>query len=366
MKFRKRAKLFPGVTLNFSKSGISTTIGIPGASVNIGQKGSFLNTGIPGTGLYDRKRIGGGRKATDFPSLVTSGNVAIEEIDDLLDQSCASEYSPKDLEDLGESISSCFEERIQLKKELAIAKTNLAKKKLSRNIARILLVGFLTDKFDTKVRQAQNTIKEIEEDLSTCHIDLSLIMEKSMEYDYQKLMESYFGLLNSEKTWDISSCTPDSFEDKRQANDLSRNREGILLNYAKLDFIHSTSNALHFHNLKGEDLYIYPGFILVKGLNNKLGILRFQDLEMEYKQQIWTEFELPPVDATIIGKTWEKVNKSGKRDLRYKVNNMVPVLEYARINIKSDTGLLLSYLVSNSSAAKRLVEHFQIFKDSLV
>lgn len=59
-KYRKRIKIAPGVTINVSRSGESTTIGPKGASVNIGKNGTYLNTGIPGTGIYDRKRIGGG------------------------------------------------------------------------------------------------------------------------------------------------------------------------------------------------------------------------------------------------------------------------------------------------------------------
>ena len=59
-KYRKRIKIAPGVTINVSRSGVSTTIGPKGASVNIGKNGTYLNTGIPGTGIYDRKKIGGG------------------------------------------------------------------------------------------------------------------------------------------------------------------------------------------------------------------------------------------------------------------------------------------------------------------
>lgn len=58
MNYRKRIKILPGVTINLSKSGISTTIGIKGFSVNVGQNGAYLNTGIPGTGLYQRHKIG--------------------------------------------------------------------------------------------------------------------------------------------------------------------------------------------------------------------------------------------------------------------------------------------------------------------
>ncbi|GGC16408.1 hypothetical protein GCM10011325_48950 [Dyadobacter sediminis] len=47
----------PGVHLNFSKNGVSTTIGRKGASVNYGKKGTFLNLGIPGTGVYSRQKL---------------------------------------------------------------------------------------------------------------------------------------------------------------------------------------------------------------------------------------------------------------------------------------------------------------------
>lgn len=56
-RFQKRIKILPGVRLNISKSGISTTIGGRGASVNIGKRGVYGNAGIPGTGLSMRERL---------------------------------------------------------------------------------------------------------------------------------------------------------------------------------------------------------------------------------------------------------------------------------------------------------------------
>lgn len=64
MRFRRSVKIMPGVRINFSKSGMSTTIGPKGASINIGKKGTYLNTGIPGTGLYMREKIGGSKTTT--------------------------------------------------------------------------------------------------------------------------------------------------------------------------------------------------------------------------------------------------------------------------------------------------------------
>jgi len=56
-KFRKKIRIFPGLTLNLSRQGISPTIGVPGLSVNKNKKGIFLNLGIPGTGIYNRIKL---------------------------------------------------------------------------------------------------------------------------------------------------------------------------------------------------------------------------------------------------------------------------------------------------------------------
>lgn len=58
-RFRKSVKVAPGVRLNFSKAGVSTTIGGRGASVNIGKRGVYQNLSVPGTGIYRRDKISG-------------------------------------------------------------------------------------------------------------------------------------------------------------------------------------------------------------------------------------------------------------------------------------------------------------------
>ncbi|MDO6722628.1 DUF4236 domain-containing protein [Celeribacter halophilus] len=57
VRFRKSIKVAPGVRLNVSKSGVSTTVGVRGASVNVGKQGVYGNAGIPGTGLSVREKL---------------------------------------------------------------------------------------------------------------------------------------------------------------------------------------------------------------------------------------------------------------------------------------------------------------------
>lgn len=71
--FRRRKKIAPGVYINMSKRGISTTVGPKGASMTFGPNGTYMNTSIPGTGMYNRRRIGGNKmkinETTSIPYL---------------------------------------------------------------------------------------------------------------------------------------------------------------------------------------------------------------------------------------------------------------------------------------------------------
>ena len=51
-RFFRRIKISPGVTLNFSKSSVSTSFGVRGAKVTLGDRGLRKTVGIPGTGLF--------------------------------------------------------------------------------------------------------------------------------------------------------------------------------------------------------------------------------------------------------------------------------------------------------------------------
>ena len=55
VRFHKTVKLGKAAHLNFSKSGVGLSLGVPGACVSIGPTGTLLSLGVPGTGLSYRK-----------------------------------------------------------------------------------------------------------------------------------------------------------------------------------------------------------------------------------------------------------------------------------------------------------------------
>jgi hypothetical protein len=64
-RFRRSIKLLPGIRLNVSKSGVSTSIGGRGAHINIGPRGTRGTVGIPGTGISYSERLDSPTRARD-------------------------------------------------------------------------------------------------------------------------------------------------------------------------------------------------------------------------------------------------------------------------------------------------------------
>lgn len=68
MRFRKSIKLLPGVRVNLSNSGISTSAGPKGASVNLKPgRNSRATVSLPGTGLSHTETLGSAPAATSQP-----------------------------------------------------------------------------------------------------------------------------------------------------------------------------------------------------------------------------------------------------------------------------------------------------------
>lgn len=72
--YRKRVKIAPGVHVNLSKRGISTSFGPKGMKITTGPNGTYLNSCIPGTGLYKRQKIGGNQTSSRNITMNKSSN----------------------------------------------------------------------------------------------------------------------------------------------------------------------------------------------------------------------------------------------------------------------------------------------------
>lgn len=86
LRFSKRITIVPGIRLNISGSGISTSVGPRGLSLTMGKNGTYLNAGLPGTGLSYRERLDRSGRRTALGSTTDpagySGPVKVKVADD--------------------------------------------------------------------------------------------------------------------------------------------------------------------------------------------------------------------------------------------------------------------------------------------
>jgi hypothetical protein len=69
LRFRRRLHILPGLWLNVSKRGVSTSIGGHGATLNLSKRGKMTTLGLPGSGLSYR--------SSRTPYRAGSGNAAM-------------------------------------------------------------------------------------------------------------------------------------------------------------------------------------------------------------------------------------------------------------------------------------------------
>jgi len=60
-RIRKSFKIAPGIRVNLSKSGLSTSLGGKGTTVNLSKRGTKVTSSIPGTGISTSKLYRGSK-----------------------------------------------------------------------------------------------------------------------------------------------------------------------------------------------------------------------------------------------------------------------------------------------------------------
>jgi hypothetical protein len=133
MRFRKSIKIAPGLKINLSKSGISSTIGGKGLSVNTGSKGAYLNTGIPGTGISNRTKLDGKTKdKSDNPDTENAEWIDSDKLIESLNQTA------KEVEAIRRNTKDFEYDEFKNKIKLANGKVNFASSLSYRELYEII------------------------------------------------------------------------------------------------------------------------------------------------------------------------------------------------------------------------------------
>lgn len=359
-QYRKRIKIIPGVHLNLSRSGISTSIGVRGASVTLGKNGSYLNTGIPGTGIYQRQKLSGGRK--DIPDTNSFMHKPVVYDETQITSADVHEITSQDMQGIKEAIITAGNQRTQLKKDLAEVKSKLSFTKLKLVFSYLFLVGLfikrITDNIKKDVVAQIAAIQQLEEEIEKCYVNFDIDFDEDFQYSYDQVRLHFASLCNSNKIWDVTS---EQYQDRaatRSSAGILVNRKEIHFSTKSLDFIRCKYDAMVFQNANGADLYFYPYFVVMITSPVKFAIIGIDELEFYSSYVRFTETGSVPKDSQIIDHTWAKVNKNGSRDKRFKGNYQIPVVKYGKLHLQTLTGLNEEYQFSNYEYANNFGNAF--------
>ncbi|MCA6455524.1 MAG: DUF4236 domain-containing protein [Chitinophagaceae bacterium] len=310
LKFRRRQKLFPGVYLNFSSKGISTTIGVKGLNVNLGSKGAYFNTGIPGTGFYDRKKISGwGNNSSPTTEHFTTPNIPVlspdqyyflpKRLEGEIKSSDANSVTSHGLAEMKETLLAAYQEKIEIQQELPTVVKEVKNAANIKLLSQIFLIGLFTTKFKERLAEKKKYLDDLKQQLSECKVTIEIDIDDSIKSKYENLKNSFADLSTCSKIWDKTSSVANN--DNRSAANNSVTRTLTLLTIQKIDFINASFDALHFKNQNGSDIYIYPAFAVVFDDRNSFGLVDLVDLKLSFKQISFLEEEQIPSDTNVVG-----------------------------------------------------------------
>lgn len=362
MRYRNKIKLFPGVFLNLSKSGISTTFGIPGASINLNKSGTYLNLGIPGTGIYDRKKI------SDWDNLLNKNNT-IQNPDQILPQPISKEIKSEEsyritsasFKEFKETLVEAYTEKYELSEEIKKVQRELKSAKRKKLLANLFLIGFILKSFNENTSEKFKYLEDLKKQLSECIVNIDVNFDDLYNYKYSSLIESFKDLTSSNIIWDITS---EILTDKgsRTIATSMLNRQPIKCRLNNINIISSKYPAFHFENKNGGDLFIYPTFVIIISNTRDFGIVDIRELKLIFSQSNFIETGKLPTDSKVLNYTWAKTNKNGSPDMRYKGNYQIPIMKYGYFKLYSESGLNEEYMISNFEKAELFARIFNEYQ----
>ncbi|MEA5406034.1 DUF4236 domain-containing protein [Arcicella sp. DC2W] len=364
--FRRRIKIIPGVYLNFSKSGITTSVGVKGASMTFGKSGTYLNTSVPILGIYNRQKLSGS-DTNPIPEIHNPQQLT--ELSDNIFSADIQEITSQNMQGVKEAIILAHQQRKELKTDLLKIQATLGTSKLKLTLSYIFLYGLIkktiAENIKIDIQAQQEAIKQTKEQIENCFVKLDIDFDPEIKEKYNKLIESFKKLTTSQKIWDVTSAHyQDRVATRSSASTIVKKRD-VKFAVKSLPDIKSDYEALYFQNANGADLYFYPSFIVMYSSKTSFALIGLDEIILNQSYVRFTETGTVPTDSKVIDKTWAKVNKNGTPDKRFKGNYQIPVVRYGEVSLRTSTGLNEEYEFSNYEFTEDFGRAFRDYQQTI-
>lgn len=380
MAWINRTEIAPGIYLDLSKVGVSTTIGVRGSSLT--HHGQYVNTGIPGTGFYERTKLVHTHQAhaplsyasadpqtAHANTLVVAIAMAIgvfcislafsflegcivwavfvvllifvatisgmagdksKEVDHSLWIYKAKATLPKlqgETKEVLKNFIDCYELAKQIEYETKVVKALEEK-----------LRGASNAKLEQLLWEHQSKLEELNRQLADVQMDVDAPLTDEEKEAYGKVCDAFEEAMHSAYTWFVAPSNYGSPAKPHAQTTGKRRRASAyvgVFDYLKSNFDVPVLDA------GDTQYYIYPKFVI--------------------KASNVCEFEVYPLTPSAITVSIVKyANGDGSPDKRHTNNKLVPVYQYGCINF--DLGNTPSrFMFSDGEASERFGEALDFY-----
>ncbi len=381
-RFRKSFKVLPGVRLNISRHGMSTTLGSGAFSLNVGPRGVYRNVNIPGTGFSLRERLdqprphglntgpskrGGASLPPPLakPQLSSARSPATE-----IHSANTELLNSQSMEQLRSLLKDAYEERNVLAKEISTAiqeantrRTRYEKWERGFLMKRICKQAFAARKEASETAAAK--LEELQEQLRLTTLATEIEIEGEQAETYCQMRDAFAALSGCQKIWNVLTEQVIDRIKERSTHNKTITRNPVVFSLTSCDLIQWEPKVPHLPNHTGGDMYIYPGFILYRASKQAFALIDFRDVTLTFVSMRFTEIGTIPSDSQVVGHTWAKCNKDGSPDRRFQGNHQIPIAHYGELLFVSPNGLDVRYLCSDAALAQRFVTTWASVRTSL-
>jgi len=224
---------------------------------------------------------------------------------------------------------------------------------------RLFKKKFAQRKAQSEIADAK--VAELEEQLRLTTVATHVEIAREQAEPYFKMRDEFASLSETAAIWDIKAYrATDKFHERTIAEKRVYRRR-VPFSLENCDLIQWEQKVPHLQNANGGDLFLYPGFILYRAGKEAFSVIDFHDVKGSSAILKFQEEEGVPKDSKVIGQTWAKANKDGSRDKRFVNNYQIPVVLYASITLRSDTGLWEEFQFSSPERLQRFLEAWDKF-----
>lgn len=369
-RFRRSVRLFPGVRLNFSRSGVSTSIGVRGASMTLGSRGAYANVGIPGSGLSYRTRLdapaprqrvvepAGAWPTPERPAsgpIHSPGVASIPGTEVQVRSADVGNLTTPGLNELKRLIIDATTRHAELQSELRLKTTALHRAAAMLRWAQFPVFRLFTAKAIPRlVDEANNASEQLDDTrahLEGCFVEVDFAFDDATRASYDALVRAFESLKNAQRIWDITAKASVDQVRQRTTAFTAITRVPVTFGFASPEIVRSKFPAMRLGNVGDRDLQIYPGFVMMREGIRDFALIEFPQMDCQLAQSNYIEEESVPSDSVQIGTTWKRANKDGSRDRRFNGNYQIPIMRYGALAFSSPTGLAEVYQISSYDKA---------------